>query len=100
MTKVKSVISNVCVFTGSSSGNQKTYAHAACELGRTIADRGMRLVYGGTSAGLMGQIADAALDAGGEVVGVLPRKLAKLEPLIPGSPNCTLSTQCTLVNNV
>lgn len=79
MSNEKTDISSVCVFTGSSFGNQPAYTPAACELGRTIAECGMRLVYGGAAVGLMGQVADAALDAGGEVVGVLPEKLAKLE---------------------
>jgi uncharacterized protein (TIGR00730 family) len=65
----------VCVFCGSSSGASPAYLAAAREAGRTIARRGLGLVYGGGSVGLMGAIADAALAAGGEVIGVIPRAL-------------------------
>ncbi|MFP4600697.1 MAG: TIGR00730 family Rossman fold protein [Persicimonas sp.] len=63
---------NVCVFCGSSIGERPVYAEAAARLGRTLAERGHRLVYGGASVGLMGVVADAALEAGGEAVGVIP----------------------------
>ena len=69
----------VCVFTGSSYGDDPAYGRAAMGLGRSIAERGCRLVYGGASVGLMGTVADAALAAGGEVIGVLPKALAELE---------------------
>jgi uncharacterized protein (TIGR00730 family) len=65
----------VCVFCGSSEGARPAYAAAARAAGRAIAGRGLGLVYGGGSVGLMGAIADAALEAGGEVVGVIPRAL-------------------------
>jgi len=65
----------VCVFCGSSPGVNPAYAQAAVGLGRTLAGRGIGLVYGGGSIGLMGLIADAALAAGGEVIGVIPRAL-------------------------
>ena len=64
----------LCVFTGSSPGAHPDYARAAEELGRTLAGRGIGLVYGGASVGLMGVVADAALGAGGEVVGVIRRR--------------------------
>ena len=54
----------VCVFCGSSSGAKPVYRDAAITLGREIAERGLRLVYGGGKVGLMGAIADAALEAG------------------------------------
>jgi len=69
----------ICVFTGSSFGRSGAYRTAAESLGRTIAKKGMGLVYGGASVGLMGIVADAALDEGAEVIGVLPRKLANQE---------------------
>lgn len=69
----------ICVFTGSSFGRSETYLNAAVSLGRTIAQKGLGLVYGGASVGLMGAVADAALNEGGEVIGVLPRKLASQE---------------------
>ncbi len=68
-------LGRVCVFCGSSPGRSPAYAAAATELGRTLAERGIGLVYGGGSAGLMGALATAALDAGGDVIGVLPAGL-------------------------
>jgi uncharacterized protein (TIGR00730 family) len=69
----------VCVFCGSSSGAKPVYRDAAITLGREIAERGLRLVYGGGKVGLMGAMADAALEAGGEVVGVIPQALVDEE---------------------
>lgn len=66
---------SICVFCGSSSGSDPTYMKAATSLGALVAREGLRLVYGGASVGLMGAVADAALAAGGEVTGVLPRNL-------------------------
>ncbi len=65
----------VCVFCGSSPGANPAYLTAAQAMGRALAARGLGLVYGGGSVGLMGAVADAALAAGGEVVGVIPRAL-------------------------
>src|SRR5512142_2927654 len=65
----------VCVFCGSSPGASPVYLEAARAAGRALAGRGIGLVYGGGSVGLMGAIADAALAAGGEVTGVIPRAL-------------------------
>ncbi len=70
---------SVCVFSGSSPGARPSYAAAATALGKEVAARGMRLVYGGASVGLMGAVADAALSAGGEVVGVIPQHLVDRE---------------------
>jgi uncharacterized protein (TIGR00730 family) len=75
---------SVCVFCGSHAGNDAAYAQAADGLGAEIARRGLRLVYGGGSVGLMGIVADGALAAGGEVVGVLPVELFKREVAHPG----------------
>jgi uncharacterized protein (TIGR00730 family) len=69
----------VCVFCGSRAGHRPAYAAAAAALGEAIARRGLGLVYGGASVGLMGTVADAALAAGGEVIGVLPEGLARRE---------------------
>ncbi len=63
----------ICVFAGSSPGADPTYAAAARALGTELAHRGLGLVYGGASVGLMGILADATLAAGGRVVGILPR---------------------------
>ncbi len=68
-----------CVFCGSRSGVRPAYTAAAEELGRLLAQNGIGLVYGGASVGLMGSIANAALDAGGEVIGVIPRDLVRRE---------------------
>ena len=70
---------SVCLYAGSSTGTDPTYAEAAARLARLLADRGIGVVYGGASVGLMGVLADAAMDAGGEVVGVLPRALQSRE---------------------
>ena len=69
----------ICVFCGSSMGNRPAYAEVAAALGRMVAERGLGLVYGGGNVGLMGIMADAALQAGGEVIGIIPEALLKLE---------------------
>jgi len=73
------MIARVLVFCGSSPGARPEYAAAADELGRLIARRGLGLVYGGARVGLMGTLADGALAAGGEVIGVIPRQLVEHE---------------------
>lgn len=65
----------ICVFAGSNKGTRPEYAQAAGELGQELVKRGLGLVYGGASVGLMGILADSALAAGGEVIGVMPRSL-------------------------
>ncbi|CAA9497491.1 MAG: Lysine decarboxylase family [uncultured Rubrobacteraceae bacterium] len=70
---------SVCVFCGSHPGNDPAYAFAARDLGRTLAERDTTLVYGGGHVGLMGIVADSALGAGGEVIGVMPRALVDRE---------------------
>ena len=70
---------SICVFCGSSFGNRPDYLHLARETGRLIAERQLTLVYGGGKAGLMGALADAALNAGGEVVGIIPQILLDRE---------------------
>jgi uncharacterized protein (TIGR00730 family) len=74
----------VCVFCGSADGARPAYVAAARELGRTIAERGYGLLYGGATVGLMGAVADAALAAGGEVVGVIPDVIMDREIGHPG----------------
>ncbi len=73
------IIERVCVFCGSNPGNTEAYADAAAQLGKTLAEKGLGVVYGGSSVGLMGRVADAALAAGGEVFGVIPEKLRAKE---------------------
>lgn len=70
---------SLCVFCGSNRGGDPAYAAAAEALGGELAARGIRLVFGGGRIGLMGVVADAALRAGGEVVGVIPVALAERE---------------------
>lgn len=67
-----STMKRVCVYCGSSHGASPRYAEVARALGTTLAARGIGLVYGGGRVGLMGEVADAALAAGGEVIGVIP----------------------------
>jgi uncharacterized protein (TIGR00730 family) len=69
----------ICVFSGSSPGRRQAYGEAASALGRLLAEHGIGVVYGGASLGLMGRLADAARDAGGEVIGVIPQSLVDFE---------------------
>ena len=73
------MIRSVCVFCGSSSRVDEVYRDAASRLGAAIAKQGLTLVYGGGKIGLMGILAEAALGAGGRVVGVIPGFLRDLE---------------------
>ena len=70
---------HICVFCGSQSGTSLAHAETARELGRELARRGLALVFGGGRVGLMGEVAAAALRAGGEVVGVIPQSLSSKE---------------------
>jgi uncharacterized protein (TIGR00730 family) len=72
-------VRRICVFAGSSPGARPEYSVAAQALGREVAQRGLSLIYGGASRGLMGVVADAALAEGGEVIGVIPRGLFQRE---------------------
>lgn len=69
----------VCVFCGSSPGLQTDYLLAAEELGRILVERGIGLVYGGASVGLMGRLAETVFAGGGEVIGVIPEALVRKE---------------------
>ncbi len=79
MTSTQNTPIRVCVFCGSRSGERPVYAETAVALGTLLAQRGFGLVYGGGNIGLMGLIADAALAAGGEVIGVIPQHLLERE---------------------
>jgi uncharacterized protein (TIGR00730 family) len=70
---------SLCVYCGSRHGARPEYTQAARELGREIGTRGWQLVYGGGNVGLMGEVANATLEAGGRVVGVIPRVLKERE---------------------
>ncbi len=69
----------VCVFAGSAPGARTEYGTAAAALGRALAARGMGLVYGGARVGLMGILADAVLQVGGEAIGIIPHALVARE---------------------
>ena len=71
-----STVANVCVFCGSSPGANPAFAEAARQFGNELAGRGIGLVYGGASVGLMGVVADASLAAGGRATGVITESLA------------------------
>lgn len=70
---------SVCVYCGSRVGTQASFGHAAAAVGTAIGRRGWQLVYGGGGAGLMGNVADAALAAGARVIGVIPDSLMRRE---------------------
>lgn len=70
---------SICIFCGSASGADSAYAVAAAEVGRLLAASGRTLVYGGGDVGLMGVAADAAIAAGGKVIGVIPQALVDRE---------------------
>lgn len=69
----------VCIYAGSRFGNHEDYRLKAQDLGKALAEAGCQVIYGGSKAGLMGVLADAALDAGGEVIGVMPTGLIRGE---------------------
>ena len=79
MTDSPSLIRSVCVYCGSSSGTNGAYVESAALLGKTLAQAGIRLVYGGGDSGLMGAAARGALSVGGKVTGIIPEFLVQLE---------------------
>jgi uncharacterized protein (TIGR00730 family) len=72
-------LKTVCVFCGGNAGNKPIYGQMAVALGQELAGRGMNLVYGGGSVGLMGQVATAALEDGAGVIGIIPEHLTTKE---------------------
>ena len=74
-----SEIRSICVYCGSSPGRTSAYAEAGSTLGRAIAEAGLRLIYGGGTRGIMGAVADGAMEAGGRVTGIIPRFLIRKE---------------------
>ena len=70
---------SICIYCGSNTGSNPIYAERAAALGTRLAQQGLAVVYGGGNVGLMGVVADAALAAGGEVVGVIPEQLVGWE---------------------
>ncbi|ENV00566.1 TIGR00730 family protein [Acinetobacter variabilis] len=85
---------SIAVFCGSAMGNSKNFKEQAQALGESIANRGITLVYGGGRAGLMGVVADSALNAGGTVIGVIPQNLVDAELAHP------LLTELHVVKNM
>ena len=80
----------ICVFSGSSTGVLDEYAQTAASLGRELARRGIGVVYGAASIGLMGCVADAALEEGGEVIGIIPEALMMDEVVHMGLTELTV----------
>ena len=74
----------ICVYCGSSQGNQPLYQRKAMELGEALAVRGLTLIYGGSRYGLMGKVAEGALSKGGKAIGILPEALRTREVAHPG----------------
>ena len=81
-TAAKGAVTSVCVYCGSGKGLNPAYAVAARKLGRGLAQAGIRLVYGGGSLGLMGEVAKSALGAGGKVTGIIPEFLGAKEKML------------------
>ena len=77
-------MNRLAVYCGSATPADPRYIASAADVGRSFAERGIGLVYGGGKLGLMGAVADAALAAGGEVIGVIPRALVDAEVAHPG----------------
>ncbi|MCY1295935.1 Cytokinin riboside 5'-monophosphate phosphoribohydrolase [compost metagenome] len=79
MSTEKSTIRSICVYCGSQPGRDNAYMEAGRALGRSIADHGLRLVYGGGTRGIMGAVASGVLSNGGEVTGIIPEFLMDKE---------------------
>jgi uncharacterized protein (TIGR00730 family) len=77
-------VNRLAVYCGSASPTDPRYINCAREVGTTLAQRGIGVVYGGGKLGLMGAVADAAIKAGGEVIGIIPKALVDLEVAHPG----------------
>jgi len=85
MSEAPATPPRVCVFAGSGVGSDPAFAAAARELGAALAARELGLVFGGEASGLMGAVADGAVGAGGEAIGVIPRFLADIGTPHPGA---------------
>ena len=84
-------IRTVCVYCGSSPGNDPAYVAAATRFGEILADSGISLVYGGGTAGLMGALASAAVARGGKIIGVIPGFLTEREKMFRGAGELVLT---------
>ncbi|WP_246086693.1 LOG family protein [Nocardioides humi] len=88
-------IRRVAVFCGSSPGIDPTWSRRSYDVGRGLAERGIGLVYGAGGYGLMREVSQGALDAGGEVLGVIPGRWSSGNGGGRTSPSCTSWTPCT-----
>src|SRR3546814_12303459 len=79
-------LASVCIFCGASTGNHPAYREAAQALGRALPERKLTLVYGGGAVGLIAIVADAALAAGGAVIGIIPPNLTDTQLGTSGLP--------------
>jgi uncharacterized protein (TIGR00730 family) len=86
---------SICVYCGSSLGGKEVYRQAAEQLGRELVSRGIRLVYGAGSVGLMGVLARTVFDRGGEVLGVIPEPLSPREVAGDAIGDVSWWTRCT-----
>ena len=82
-----SAFTRLCVFCGTNNGARPEYAAAARALGALLAERGIELVYGGASVGIMGELADSVHENGGHVTGIIPQQLMKKEEAHTGIPD-------------
>ncbi len=78
-------MNSVCVFCGSSTGFDAIYAEQTKMLGKILAERNLRLVYGGGNVGLMGLLASTVLESGGSVTGIIPKAIHEKVPALPGA---------------
>lgn len=85
-------IQSVCVYCGSSNATRPEYLDLAARVGRALAARGIRMVYGGGRVGLMGRAAEACHSAGGKVLGIMPRFLARREITYEAVPHVMVDT--------
>ena len=90
-----STIKSICVYCASGPGNNPAFMEAATQLGCILAHNGIRLVYGGGSVGLMGALAEAVLDHGGTVTGVIPDFLVNREHMLVRVQGRTSPPTCT-----
>ena len=91
-SSLRPTIRSICVYCGSSNTTKPAYLDLATRFGTALALRGLRLVYGGGAVGLMGRCAQAAHEAGGEVLGIMPRFLERREITYQAVPHRMVDT--------
>ena len=92
------LLHSVCVYCGSANGVAEPYKKMARDLATALAEQKLRIVYGGGHVGLMGIVADAALKAGTEVIGIIPEHIRARKYSTRASPNCMWWPICTPAN--